>query len=125
MDSIEERLVECEQDLIKLKTQGYTSADSSKLYRTYIDFSSITSTRKYTIELAPIDGNYEDLIVMPIASTGDVNNVSFFSSGIGLDFEHPYVIHFERVYDSTYPKSATSLMVYSNRELYIKSQTYT
>ena len=65
-DGVVSRLVKCEQELIHLKAGSETGADSAKLFRMFFDFSGITETRKYRIVVAPKNGDYDNLIVMPI-----------------------------------------------------------
>ena len=117
------RLKTLEEGLIKYKTQSFTTADSANLYRLWIDFSDVHESRKYTIEVAPIHETSK-LIIMPLGGTGVVENVAAFSCGLGLDFENPRLIRFRRTYASYYPRAASSVLVYSNAELYIKNISY-
>lgn len=125
MNTLVKEIGSIEQALLKMKVNSGSRADSALLRRLWIDYSGVHETRDYRIEVAPKNGNYSGLIVMPIAYSGSIGSVASFSSGIGLDITNQCIIHFRRIYDSSYPDASSSIMVYSNAELFIKNESYT
>lgn len=124
---LEQRIASCEKELIALKTQNSTTADSSKLYRLFVELPAIINTstsQNWTVELMPSDGRQE-VIVHPIFTTGVIFDSDPNSDSACCQYpDNKFKIlcrYYSDGYSTATVLTAPSLTVYSNQELILKS----
>lgn len=127
---MEKEIVNCERDLIAIKTGSTTTADSAKLYcKTFTlpEIPSLFSTTIWDVQLVAKNGE-KPLIVNPIFSSGVLQFLAPYDSGCSQypqDNLHIVCAYYylTAIFENPRKLSSPRITIYSTQEIELKSAT--